>query len=67
MVIFQVQGLEHRRIWGVNPQVVERILPDDVIWDARRNLFLDLRQELALTRGLYRHVMLTRSVGQGQN
>ena len=67
MVIFQVQGLEHRRIWRVNPQVVERILPYDVIWGARRNIFLDLRQELALTRGLHRHVVLTRSAGQGQN
>ena len=67
MMIFRVQGIEHRRIWRVNSQVVERMLPDDVIWGAPRNLFLDLRQKLALTRGLHRHVLLTRMEGQVQN
>lgn len=52
MVILQVERVKHGRVWRVNPQVVERILPYDMIGRAVRNLGLDLTQELALPRRL---------------
>lgn len=66
VVIFQFQALQHGRIRRVDPKIVERIFTYHVVWGIRRNLVLDLCQELALTRGLHRYTLLKGNEGQGQ-